>query len=361
MKQAIAAGAALFVFAILLFPIISLPEEKMEVETSNEQSVYNRLSLRDKAGQMLLIGFEGTEVTPAFAELMRNIRPGGVLLLGRNIVDSEQLVQLTHNLQLLSQEYSSLPLFIAIDQEGGIVSRLLFVDGTPQSQLKDMQHAQRVGSDRGEGLKMHGINMNLAPVLDSREEGDFVYPRFFQREVEVSFQLARGLIQGHREQGVLSVIKHFPGYDGISFNPEEDTIPRIPTAPDISLFHLLSSSEIVMVSHVLYEDIDREHPFPFSDAGISSTRNVFGEDVLVMSDDLLSSAFVNAYSIQDIGKSAVSAGVDILLAAGYPDVHTVEAFSKSMLDASIYDIELERQVENSARRIVELKQSFGRE
>ena len=355
MKEYIFIALALVILGSLFYFAL-VPE--VEAPLEEEVSLYSKLSLRDKAGQMLLIGFEGREVTPELTSLIKEVRPGGILLLGRNIESADQVQEMVSRLQELSVEQTGLPLFVAVDQEGGIVSRFPWVESTPQSELRDTDHAYSVGSQRAQELLNLGVNMNLAPVLDSRGVNDFVYTRFFQEDTIFSSMLAKSLIAGHEDNGVIAVPKHFPGCDGVSFNPENNIIPSVRYAPNISIFSMVHPLDVIMVSHVIYENTDNVNPYPFSVSGIGGARTLFGPDTVIMSDDLLSKAFMNVYSLEEIGRMAVLSGVDVLLVAGYPEASTVRSFADLLLDVVVDDIELQAQVEESAERIVKLKEAI---
>jgi len=110
---------------------------------------------RDALGQTLLIGFEGTEITPELAELIVEIRPGGILLLGRNIKNEEQTRQLIADLQEFSFRYMDIPLFVAVDQEGRPVTRVIWAElQTAQAELESFDHAYRIGAARA-GILWH--------------------------------------------------------------------------------------------------------------------------------------------------------------------------------------------------------------
>ncbi|MDO8470839.1 MAG: glycoside hydrolase family 3 N-terminal domain-containing protein, partial [bacterium] len=119
--------------------------------------------LRDKLGQMLIIGFEGTEFTPQLGELLEEVRPGGVLLLSRNVVSWGQIQNLTYDLQEFALREIGHPLFIAVDQEGGEISRFSWVDYTSQAGLFDKEEGYTIGQKRAKQLREMGVNMNLAP------------------------------------------------------------------------------------------------------------------------------------------------------------------------------------------------------
>lgn len=288
---------------------------------------------KENFGQLLIIGFEGTEVTPALSKLMEEVRPGGILLLGRNIVNKEQTKKLIQDLQELSMRNTGVPLFVAVDQEGGIVSRIPWADTTSQSDLKDFQHAFLVGQKRAQALKEVGINMNLAPVLDSNSNKDFLFSRSFQKDPQVSLELAKGLIEGQKTQSVIAVPKHVPGYDGISFNPEDGILPHVKNFPSTSLFQNVfqsSPAPFLMISHVVYQEVDSQDPLPLSGKGMQLLKQEMGEHVLLMSDDLSSRSLMRNYSFADIGKSALQGGVNVLLVGGYPDASVVGEFYGAM-------------------------------
>ncbi|MDO8577515.1 MAG: glycoside hydrolase family 3 N-terminal domain-containing protein [Candidatus Wildermuthbacteria bacterium] len=333
--------------AIFLYPGGSTPEER-------EPAV----SWKEHFGQLFLIGFEGEEVTSELASLMAEIRPAGVLLLQRNIENKEQVKKLVEDLQELSLRNTGFRLFVAVDQEGGPVSRIPFAEDTNQSQLQDFSQAFFVGSKRGEDLKAIGVNMNLAPVLDSNNKLDFVFERTFQTTKNASMKLAEGLVQGHQLQGIVSVPKHFPGYDGVAFNPEEDVIPIVPSLPSIAIFENLFQElaiPFVLLSHVQYQDFDQENVFPFSSKGIQLVKEKLGENVLVMSDDILSRAFLKAFTYEEIGRSALEAGVNIMITAGYPDAKAVGEFYRAFFEMIEGDEELQKRTVGASQKIIELK------
>ncbi len=293
----------------------------------------SQLSLQEALGQMVIIGFEGTAMNPELESLMREVKPGGVLLLGRNIVNERQLAKLTQDLQKISMEYAGVPLFVAVDQEGGLVSRVPFAEHTKQSALQNYEYAFSVGRARAQDLQKLGINMNLAPVLDSNHASDFIYSRSFQKSPEQFIPIANGLVEGHQQQGVIAVPKHIPGYDGISYNPEEGVIPAVYDFPDLSSAKKIledTNAPFAMISHVVYNNVDQEYPLPLSSKGLKLVQDTVGGDVLFMSDDLSSKSLMSKYSFEIIGSKAVEAGVDVLLVGGYPDPALVSKFHDAL-------------------------------
>lgn len=342
------AGLGIGVFLFVRTP--SPPQEDPNLEHTQEH-----------VGQVLMIGFEGKSVTPELRSLMETVRPGGILLLGRNIESKEQVRKLVRDLQQISLENTGSKLFVAVDQEGGVISRIPFAEDTRQSDLQDYDHAFLVGKERAEDLADIGVNMNLAPVLDSRNPGDFVYPRSFQKNFTESLEIAKGLIVGHQEGNVIAVPKHFPGYDTISFNPEESEIPRVARTPDTLLFPSIFYQvplPFVMISHVIYKDMDPHAVFPFSSKGIQFAKKELGSNILIMSDDILSPAFLKHFSYRDIGRNAVKAGVHMMIAAGYPDPGVVLEFYTEFMQEIEQDKELKDMTQESSKRIMEVKKEM---
>ncbi|MBI4138103.1 MAG: glycoside hydrolase family 3 protein [Candidatus Wildermuthbacteria bacterium] len=361
----IAVRALLYIGPLLFFVLLSrpfLPADTailvpvVSLDARGEENIARTLSLEEQVGQLLILGFEGKTMSPELSLAIKKFKPGGVLLLTRNIESREQVELLVADLQAISP----IPLFVAVDQEGGVVSRLWWQDDTAPVEFQNPEHAYAVGKQRARALKELGITMNLSPVLDGNRDIDFIYPRSFQRDSNSAALLAVEYMRGHEEEGVLAVAKHFPGYDGIAFNPEGGVMPKKATVPDISLFRrvfLDMSPRVLMVSHVIYEELGGV-PFPFSQEGISFLRREFGEDTLVMSDDLLSRSMVAVYPVSEIGVFAVDAGADFLLAAGYPDTNTMAAFVGGVTKKAGEDEQFRSRVLSSASKILRLKETY---
>lgn len=323
------------------------------------------LSLEEKKaiGQVLLIGFEGTELTFALEKTIKEIQPGGVLLLRRNIVDETQVSRLISDLQRVSIRETGYPLFIAVDQEGMPINRISWVQPTTaQSELEDFNDAYRIGSQRARMLAGLGFNMNLAPVLDSNASSqDFIFSRSLQKAYEEAEQVVKGLIWGHESEGVVVVPKHFPGYDGIAYNPEKGDIPTVSDLPNTGLFQGVfenTNQRFVMLSHVIYKEIDSIRPFPFSKDGIDFLKQKLSDKVIIMTDDLASPSLMATYDIDEIGARAINGGVDILLVAGHKDITAISRFYEGFTKLVRADEQLGAQVVAASQKILQAKQDF---
>jgi beta-N-acetylhexosaminidase len=282
------------------------------------EELKSKISLENKMGQLFIVGFEGKTLTPQLEEFFKKYKPGGLLLLSKNIESKEQLKNLISDLQNLSLKETGLPLFIAVDQEGEPLLRIGFLEEkTGQSEIKDSQEAYQIGKKRGEELKELGINLNLAPLLDDMKSGDFYFNRTFQKSPELIGELAKSLILGQKAAGILTAIKHFPGYVGISFNPE-NKLAEI-SLPEISQFKkaMEAKPDLVMASNVIYKEIDPSLPFTFSSRGVQFLKSNLGEEVLIISDDLSQNSLLRNFSLKEIVTKPLEAGVDILIFSGY--------------------------------------------
>jgi len=315
------------------------------------------LSLQQKLGQVLMIGLEGTEITPELEDFMKRLQPGGVLLLSKNIQSSKQLRQLTQDLQEISLEYSSLPLFIAVDQEGGAISRIEFgSEKTAQSTIQDPEHAYQVGQKRAEELRFLGVNLNLSPVLDSTKSTDFLFTRTFQAGRLEAGDLAKALLAGQKDAGILSTLKHFPGYGNISFNPEQK-LATVQEFPDISpfVFALSAKPEFLLLSNVIYTNLDPDQPFAFSSKGITLVRSNMNFEGLILSDDLNQPSLLNNYAFETIVEAPLKAGTNMIMFSEQPYAQKAYVALTQLVEQ---DLSLKKKVEDSASRILEFKKQF---
>ena len=228
-------------------------------------------------GQMFLVGFDGLSVGPDHPIVKSIVRDrlGGVILFDRNIdgsrqniESSDQLVELTEALQI----YAESPLFIAIDQEGGQVCRLKEKDGFPatvsagylSSCLNLADAAVRMEEIAGT-LASHGINLNLAPVVDLAINPDnpiiSQFDRSFGQNIDRVVQYAAQFIEAHHQRGVACCLKHFPGHGSstedshLGFVDITDCWERQELEPYKKLF-ASGIADAVMTAHVVHRQLD---------------------------------------------------------------------------------------------------------
>jgi beta-N-acetylhexosaminidase len=311
-----------------------------------------------KMGQLFIVGFQGKNLTQELEGFFKKYRPGGILLLPENIENKEQLKKLISDLQNLSLKETGLPLFIAVDQEGGAISRIEFLkEKTPQSEIKNIEEAYQIGLKRGEELKELGINLNLAPVLDLANKEDFIFKRTFQKGSQEIGELAKSLVLGQKRAGILTCIKHFPGYGKIPFNPEEE-LASLEKIPEISQFKKVreANPEMVMTSNAIYKEIDPYLPFTFSPKGIQFLKTNLGSEILIISDDLDQNSLLNKFLLREMIKRPIEAGVDILIFSGLRSSteKTLNTFFEMLMNKEIS----QEKIDNAISKVVNLKQKM---
>jgi len=322
-----------------------------------EQGDLCSLNMEQKVGQLFIIGIDGTEMDEEMEAIIKDLHPGGVLLLGKNIENEEQVKKLISDLQIIAKEDTGLPLLIAIDQEGGVVNRIGFLEEkTAQKDIKTKEQAYQVGFNRGEELKELGINLNLAPLLDEIKEDDFIFNRTFQENQDKTSELAKELIRGQKEAGILTCIKHFPGYGGVTFHPE-DNLGERQELPSTKQFKevMEQNPEFVMTANVVYKELG-DLPFTFLEKGIGEIKKELGDSVLIMSDDLDQYSLLNNYALEEIITKPIEAGVDMLIFSGWrlPSKDGV----KALLSAVKQDKVGQGVIDKSLDRIIEIKEKL---
>jgi len=334
------------------------PKTLASLENPEQTKPPDTFSLEQMVGQVLLIGFNDATLTPQLKELMERLRPGGVLLLSRNIKNEDQLKKLTQDLQNVSLGYSSLPLLIAVDQEGGTISRIDFAkEKTAQSEIETVAHAYQVGQDRSTELQYLGVNLNLSPVLDQAAPEDFIFDRTFQTKGSLATRFAQSLLAGQKSTNTLSALKHFPGYGDISFNPEKK-LATVQELPDLAPFiaALSAEPEFLLVSNVIYTILDSHKPFSFLEQGISIIREDMSFDGIILSDDLSQPSLLDNYTLKEIILSPLEAGVNMIMLS--KEKYAEEAY-EILLEELQQNPQMRKQVEDSVARIRELKESMS--
>lgn len=294
-------------------------------------------TLEEKIGQMLMVGFRGTSVddTHPIVQDIRLRKLGGIILFdydltkkqsGRNITSSDQLKSLIASLQ----KAATVPLLIAIDQEGGQVARLKTRDGFPPTmthgylgQLDELPTTSSHSKALAETLAAVGIGLNLAPVVDlcANPNNPVIahYERCFSADPEKTAAHALRFIDAHHQAGVLTALKHFPGHGSstedshLGFTDITDTWSDKELIPFRRLINQ-GKADAVMTAHVFNAHLDDQYPATLSQAVIKGLlRDQLAFDGVVISDDMQMGAITRHYSLENAIRKAIEAGVDILI------------------------------------------------
>jgi len=312
----------ILIFALFAAPFVRAADDTPAVNL-------DKMTLEQKVGQMFMFGFKGTELTPQLAAHLRSTKPGALLLFGRNIKTLTQTATLNYDLQQLAIDTGSIPLFLAIDQEGGTVQRIKTSPALPSAytigNTNDPALAFQAGKVTGEMLGLLGFNMNLAPVLDITDPGlnSFISSRGFSDSPHKISTMGVAFAQGLSDSKIIPIAKHFPGHGAISLDSHKMTPHRQISysnlvANDLVPFTQLSNTDIrsgVMVAHIAYPQVDASGiPATYSKkivSGILFDQLKFKG--LVITDDLEMSGAATLKNVEDRAVSAVKAGSDLLL------------------------------------------------
>ena len=283
-------------------------------------------------GTRIWVGIPGLDLDGETARHLEELRPGGVILFGRNFRDPVQLGELIVALRSLLGD----SVLISIDQEGGRVVRL--TEGVTvfpgnmslaATALGDRQPAldlaYRQGRVSGHQLRSLGIDINLAPCVDLLRRSDErgIGSRSFGADDQLTSALAAALGRGHREEGVHDCWKHYPGIGRSRLDPHH-RLPRVPA--EGSRAHLrpfiaaaTSGASIIMTSHVVAEALDGDLPVTFSSKAVAGRlRSTIGFDGVITSDCLEMGA-LSSVSFEEIARRTASAGHDVLLVSHSAD------------------------------------------
>jgi len=326
------------------------------------------MTSREKIGQLFMVGFMGTSVTPELASFIKEYKPGGVILFSRNLESVGQIVELTNDLQRCSKKS---PLLISIDQEGGRVSRLpkgftIFPPCELLGRCNSSELAYAAAATIAKELKAVGINMNMAPVLDvnSNPDNPVIGDRAFGSTPDVVSEMALVTAAGLQDNKVVACGKHFPGHgDTNADSHKELPVVEAPQerleAVEFPPFRRAVAAGIatLMTAHVLYRALDDELPATLSPAIITNLlREDLRYDGVVLTDDLEMHAIVDHYGVGDAAVRAVLAGCDVLLICKERE-REVAAFDGIEQAVSSSAISMER-LDQSVARIQRLKRRF---
>lgn len=348
--------------------------------------------LKEKIGQMLLIGFKGTSLKPQdpIVKAILNDQIGGVILFDydfpsqtydHNIKNPAQLKNLTQQLQAYTKQAATIhhhsyqPLFVGIDYEGGKVNRLKETYGFPKTLSAQAvgklsyTEAMRYAESMAKTLQEEGINFNFAPVIDLNINPESpiigkLERSFSDNENKVS-AYASIFSKAYQNSGVLCSYKHFPGHGSANgdthkgFVDVTSTWKEIELTPYQTLFSDPSQCPAVMVAHVVHYGLDSKgYPASISYPIIHDLlRGKLNFNGVVVSDDMQMKAITDHYGLHEAVRLAINAGVDILvfgnqLAATEDPAKIIDMIYEDVKTGKIR----ESRIEESYQRIMKLKQ-----
>lgn len=299
-------------------------------------------------GEHFIIGFRGTSVTPD-SQIIKDLNTyqiGGVILFdydvptkkaGRNIASKSQTIKLINDLK----KYTGHPIFVAIDAEGGSINRFKsFGHDTPL-----IRSAQDLGKNKdyilaatadyqklAAFLKELGFNLNFGPVIDVNVNPQNpiigLYKRSYSDDPEKVTALAKIFIETHREKGILTSLKHYPGHGSSQSDSHKGFVditktyqPSVEIKPWQSLIKA-NLADSVMIGHLFDKTVDPTYPASLSTIFIKDKlKKDLGFTGLVISDDLHMKAITNDYGLPEAITLALAAGTDLIILSNNIDTY----------------------------------------
>lgn len=340
------------------------------VSSARVDSLLSSLSLEARVGQVMMVGFIGTEVDEDVEALVRGRQVGGVCLFKHNIRDAEQVARLNDGLRRLL--VGRIPPFLTLDQEGGNVVRVrdqvvVLPSNMALGATRSAELAYAAGRAQGEDLKRLGFNMNLAPVLDVNlnPHNPVIGVRSYGDSVPLVSELGRAFVRGQQDAGLVTVAKHFPGH-GATDTDSHTELPvmhetREEVLAQMEPFRAAIQDGLdgLMTAHVAIPRLTGNNvPATLNPQVLDGLlRKDLGFDGLVLTDEMEMEAIAQRYGVGRAAVLALKAGADMVLVPWSPEKKT-EVY-ESLL-AAVRNGELPAaRLEQAVRRILTAKLRRG--
>ena len=322
------------------------------------------LDLRAQVGQLLLMGFDGTECSSKLRSTFASLQPGGIILFKRNITGAEQTWQFLRDAQSCLQQ----PAFLCVDLEGGTVDRLKDVIAPAPAAAEVFATGNRKlyrkhGRVLAEECRALGFNVDFNPVTDIgfAPSRSVLTSRVVSDKPQDVVLFAREVLKGMSDAGVIGCGKHFPGLGEANLDTHKE-LPSIPKSArrlwneDLLPYRKLHRQmPIIMVAHAAYPDVTRDNtPASLSRKWmVDVLRKKIGFRGVVMADDLEMGGVLAAASIEDAAVETLKAGSDL-----FPICHNEEkvwSCYEAVLSAAERDRRFASMLAEKAARVMTLK------
>ncbi len=326
-------------------------------------------NVRQAVGQLLIVGFDGTEITPRLNSLLKRLQPAGVILFARNIKTPEQTSRLLRD----CQKCVSTPLFTCVDLEGGNVDRFRDVFGPAPTAADvfatgDRKLFRKHGQILGENCRALGFNVDFAPVLDLAFEASrsVMSSRTVSANPRDTVTYAREFLAGLRAAGVLGCGKHFPGLgegklDSHHALPVIDKPLKRLWAEDLLPYRVLRAQmPMVMIAHAAYPQVTKDQtPASLSKVWITDIlRKRIGYRNLIVSDDLEMGGVLSAAPVGQAVVEHIRAGGNLCLVCHRED-YIIEAYDE-LLKTAECDSKFARRATECMRRVLAFKKKSAK-
>ncbi len=367
--------------------VVPSPLPPWAIDGVDVGAVVSSMTAEQKVGQLLLLGFGGTTMDDTISSFLEEMQPGGVALFSRNVDDAETTMRLIRDVRTHDPRVTvsltataahatslALPMFVAVDQEGGSVVRLkqdavVLPSAMALGAADDPALARRVGQALGRDLLAWGFNMNLAPVLDvsSNPKNPVIGVRSFGGDPVRVGDVGVGYINGLGDVGVVAVAKHFPGHG----DTDTDSHYALPVlehdrarldAVELWPFARAFAAGLpaMMTAHIALPKIAEAKDIPATVSAKVLTgvlREELGYDGLVITDGLEMQGIIDRYGAGEAAVRAVVAGADMVMVLWFPEKK--REVRRALLDAVASGRLSSSRLDQAVRRVLEQKARAG--
>lgn len=344
-----------------------LPENEPEDAVAE---LLNSMTVKEKIGQLVLVGIEGTALDDTSRRLLEDYHVGGFILFKDNIDSVQQSVDLLNELKK-ANAVNPVPLWLSIDEEGGRVTRF------PDEYVKlpssgkigsngDLALTNRVGGLIAQKVSGVGLNMVFAPVLDinSNPNNPVIGDRSFGNTAETVSTQGIASMKGIQEHGVVPVVKHFPGHGDTSVDSHlglpvvDHDLKRLHEVELVPFQQAIDEgADVVMVAHLLMKGIDPDTPSSYSKPVIHDLlREEMGFKGVVITDDMTMGAISGSTDVGEASVKSVVAGSNMIL-IGH-EYALEEAVIQALTKAVDSGVIPEEMLNDRVRATLELKHKY---
>lgn len=309
------------------------PPEEEDILGGLAESYYSEMSIENKVAGLFMVTPEAitgvktaTQAGDGTQEALNQYAVGGLIYFGQNILDKEQITTMLAN----TASMSNYPIFLAVDEEGGDVSRVANskVEVTKVEDMAaigaggDASLAADAGATIGSYLGEIGFNVDFAPVADVAGEGSALGNRSFGSDPQVVGEMVTNVVSGIEGTGVSACLKHFPGLGSTSEDTHEGRVEIAKSLDEMRASDFVpfsagieAGADFVMVSHATAPALDEDNvPSSLSKKVITDTlRGELGFEGVVITDALDMTAITEYYTPEEAAVMALEAGADMLL------------------------------------------------
>ena len=355
-------------------------DQMAEIEwyfTPEEVKVLTFMSPEQKIGQLFIVRPESVSGSTSMTDSMRTAlmekMPGGIIMFGDNIIDPDQIRPFNKELMKASYEYClGQPMFIAVDEEGGLVARIAnnwnfdvtrYENMLSIGDTGDPAEAEAVGENIGRYLKNLNFNLDFAPVADcfTNPNNTVIGDRSFGADPELVSDMVGACIDGFHSQEVMTSIKHYPGHGDTDSDTHKGTVMTYRSWEELKERELipfirnLDKTDMVMASHIVSEGVTGDDvPATLSHVMIQEKlREELGYEGVVITDSMEMGAISSVYSPDEAAIRAIEAGCDIILCpADFGAAY--DGLMEAVKDGRI----TEERIDESVLRILRLKLKY---